>query len=765
MDGATSIMGTRVVRTEDPALLTGRGTYVPNLVLGHALHVTYVHAPIAHARIAHIDTSAAKQAEGVVAVFVADDVDLVPSEPMRVFPGGMARPWVARDVVRYVGEIVAIVVTEHAHHGYDAVERVEVDYEPLDAVVAPADALARRVLLFPDVGSNVCFTVAAEADETLFADCDVTVTQRMVNQRVAPCPLGVRSAAAVWADGRLTQWSTNQGAHDVKATLAAAHGVDSEAVRVITPDVGGAFGALSGVYPCEVLVGWVARRLGRPARWVETRTESMHDLGHGRAQTQTCTLGGTSDGRLRAFELSVLQDAGAYPLVGAVLPTMTRIMASGVYDIARIRFESTSVVTNTCPTVSYRGAGRPEAAAAIERMVDLFAAKIGMDPAELRRRNFFPPEAFPLRTASGGRYDTGEYRAALDRVLAGAGYDDLRVEQRRRRDARDPVALGIGLSTYVEITNPVRGGEYGSMEILPGGKAVVRTGASAHGQGHHTTFAMIASDLTGIPLDRIEVRHGDTDDIPRGAGTGGSKSLQLGGSAVRFATLAAIESAKAHAAELLEARPDDIVLDATRGCFHVVGVPAVASNWADVADAAARTSAGPSDDSSATRIFADYDFKPEGSTFPFGAHLAVVEVDTETGKVTLLRHVACDDAGVIVNPLIVEGQVHGGLAQGIAQALYEEVRYDGDGNPLTGSFIDYAFPAASELPSFERIPQETPTPLNPLGAKGIGESGTIGSTPAVHNAVLDAVAHLGVVHIDMPCTPERVWAAIQQARP
>jgi carbon-monoxide dehydrogenase large subunit len=755
-----------VVRTEDPALLTGRGTYVSNLTLDDAVHVTYVRAPIAHARIARIDVSGAKQVEGVVAVFTADDVDLVPSEPMRAFTKGMARPWVARDVVRYVGEIVAIVVTEHAHQGEDAAERVEVDYESLGAVVAPADALAGGVLLFPEAGSNVCFTAAADPDDTLFADCDVTVTQRIVNQRVAPCPLGVRSAAAVWADGRLTQWSTNQGAHDVKTTLAAAHGLDSEDVRVITPDVGGAFGALSGVYPCEVLVGWVARQLRRPARWVETRTESMIDLGHGRAQIQNCTLGGTRDGHLLVFEVSVLQDAGAYPAVGAILPTMTRIMASGVYDIARIRFESTSVVTNTCPTVAYRGAGRPEAAAAIERMVDLFAAEIEMDPAELRRRNFFPPEAFPLRTASGGRYDSGEYAAALDLVLAGAGYDDLRAEQRRRREARNPVVLGIGLSTYVEITNPVRGGEYGSMEILPGGKAVVRTGASAHGQGHHTTFAMIASELTGIPLEKIEVRHGDTDDIPRGSGTGGSKSLQLGGSAVRFATLAAVESAKALAAELLEARPDDIVLDTARGGFHVAGVPAVVSSWADVADAAARTTPDPSDDSAdgLGRIFAEYDFKPEGSTFPFGAHVAVVEIDTETGKATLVRHVACDDAGVIVNPLIVEGQVHGGVAQGVAQALYEEVRYDADGNPLTGTFIDYAFPAASELPSFERIAQETPTPLNPLGAKGIGESGTIGSTPAVQNAVVDALAHLGVLHLDMPCTPERVWAAIRQAR-
>ncbi len=524
-------------------------------------------------------------------------------------------------------------------------------------------------------------------------------------------------------------------------------------MRVITPDVGGGFGAKHGVYPEELLVAWLARHLDRPVRWVETRSESMVSLGHGRGQVQRASLGGTRDGKLLAYRLQVLQDVGAYPAGATMLPYMTRMMATGVYDIPSVDVDVVDVVTNTTPMEAYRGAGRPEATAAIERMIERYAAETGIDSVELRRRNLVPPDAFPFTTPTRTTYDSGEYAAALDRVLAGAGYDALRAEQAQRRDAGDRLQLGIGLCMYVEITNPGAEPEYGSVEVLPDGSAVARTGTSAHGQGHDTSFAMLVADMTGIPFDRIEVRHGDTDDVPRGNGTGGSRSLQAGGSAIHGAVEALVREARDVAAHLLEANPDDVVLDPRAGRFHVAGTPAIARTWVEVATERASTVPD-------GRLRAEYDFSPPDATFPFGAHVAVVEVDTETGRVELRRLIACDDAGTIVNPMLVDGQVHGGLAQGAAQALFEEFSYDEDGNPRTGNLIDYLFPSAAELPSFERLPMETPTPLNPLGAKGIGEAGTIGSTPAVHNAVLDALVPYGVTHIDMPCTPERVWRAI-----
>jgi carbon-monoxide dehydrogenase large subunit len=463
-------------------------------------------------------------------------------------------------------------------------------------------------------------------------------------------------------------------------------------------------------------------------------------------------MGGTRDGRITAYRLDLLQDVGAYPKGGAVLPFMTRMMASGVYDIADVQFESHSVVTNTSPVVAYRGAGRPEATAAIERTVDEFARACGIDPTEVRRKNYLRPEAFPLTTPMGAKYDSGEYEKSLDRALGAAGYAELLEEQRRRREAGGPLQLGIGVSTYVETTNPMGSGEYGAVEITPDGGAIVRTGTSPHGQGHHTSWAMIVSHVTGIPMEKIEFRFGDTLDVERGGGTGGSRSLQVGGTAARLAAEGVIERAREVAARLMEAAPEDIVLDTARGAFHVQGSPQPSRTWAELAV------------QGGVQLSATADFKPEGATFPFGSHVSVVEVDTETGSVAVLRHVACDDAGTIINPLIVDGQVHGGVAQGIAQALLEEVLYDADGNPNTANLADYGFISAAELPSFERVPMETPTPRNPLGAKGIGEAGTIGATPAVHNAVVNAVSHLGVRHIDMPCTAQRVWTAIQSAR-
>lgn len=428
------------------------------------------------------------------------------------------------------------------------------------------------------------------------------------------------------------------------------------------------------------------------------------------------------------------------------------MMAGGVYDIANVQFESNSVVTNTTPTVAYRGAGRPEATAAIERTIDEFARVCGIDPAEVRRRNYIAPSAFPLTTSMGAKYDSGEYAAALELALNAAGYDHLLAEQKKRRESKDPVQIGIGIASYVETTNPMGSGDYGSVEIKADGGAIVRTGSSSHGQGHHTAWAMIVSQTTGISMDKIEFRFGDTDDIDRGGGTGGSRSLQVGGSAAKLAAESVIEKARQRAADLLEAALEDVVIDTVRGAFHVKGSPTPARTWAELMIEID------------TPLEAEVDYVPEGATFPFGTHVCVVEVDTETGAVVVARHIACDDAGTIINPLLVDGQVHGGIAQGVAQALLEVIAYDPDGNPITSNLADYGFISAAELPSFERVPMETPTPRNPLGAKGIGEAGTIGATPAVHNAVVNAISHLGVTHIDMPCTSLNVWTAIQAAR-
>ncbi|MSO14758.1 MAG: xanthine dehydrogenase family protein molybdopterin-binding subunit [Ilumatobacteraceae bacterium] len=748
-----SILGTRVVRIEDPRFLTGEGTYIGNLPMPGALHLTFVRSSMAHARLISIDASEALSMPGICAVWTAADVDLTPAGPANgMMNKAMLFPYLAIDTVRYVGDLVAIVVSEDKTSGVDAAETVIVDYEPLPVVLDMDDSFSNRVLLHPDAETNVVLTFAARSNDDIFADCEVVVELVIENQRVAPAPMEVRACVSTWDGTRLTQWACSQGAHGARDGLAEVFGLEKSQVRVITPDVGGGFGAKSGVYPEEILVGWATRKLGVPVRWTESRTENMLAMGHGRAQRQRTRMGGTRDGRITAYRLDLLQDAGAYARAGAVLPYMTRMMAGGVYDIANVQFESNSVVTNTTPTVAYRGAGRPEATSAIERTIDEFARVTGIDPAEVRRRNYIDPSAFPLTTSMGAKYDSGEYAAALELALNAAGYDQLLVEQKKRRDSNDPVQIGIGIASYVETTNPMGSGDYGSVEIKADGGAIVRTGSSSHGQGHHTAWAMIVSQTTGIPMDKIEFRFGDTDDVDRGGGTGGSRSLQVGGSAAKLAAESVIEKARQRAADLMEAAVEDVVIDTVRGAFHVKGSPNPARTWAELMieiDAP---------------LEAEVDYVPEGATFPFGTHVCVVEVDIETGSVVVARHIACDDAGTIINPLLVDGQVHGGIAQGVAQALLEVIAYDPDGNPITSNLADYGFISAAELPSFERVPMETPTPRNPLGAKGIGEAGTIGSTPAVHNAVVNAVSHLGVTHIDMPCTSFNVWTAIQAVR-
>lgn len=755
-----SILGSRVVRVEDPRLLTVGGTYCADLRdprLDGAVHATFVRSTAAHAQIASIDTAEAREMPGVIDVVVGADVDLAP------IPGmgnpAMARPYLAVDRVRFVGEPVAVVLSATPAQGVDAAETVLVDYEPLPPVVDPVAALDDETTLFPDAGTNLVVSFGADGkageDDEELAACEVVVRQRIVNQRLAACPLEVRSSAAAWDGELLRLWCSTQSPHGVRDTLADAYGLDPAQVVVVAPDVGGGFGAKVGAHPEDLLLGWLARRCGQPVRWLETRSENLVAMSQGRGQIQEIAIGGRRDGTIEAYRLNVTQDAGAYPGLGAVLPFLTGVMSTGTYAIPSVQAGSRSVVTTTAPTVAYRGAGRPEATAALERAVDLFAAEIGRDPADVRRRNLLAPFDQPHTTPTGATYDCGDYPAALERVLEVAGYDDLRAEQRRRRDAGDRVALGIGLSTYVEVTaGPTGGEEYARVEVHDDGSAVVHTGSSPHGQGHETAFAMVASDRLGIPLDRISVVHGDTSLVARGVGTFGSRSLQLGGSAVREASSTLVDRARQVAADLLEAAVDDVVLDREAGSFHVAGTPAVGRGWAEVA--AAASAAG-------EPLAVEEDFAAQQPTFPSGAHLAVVEVDTETGDARLVRFVAADDAGRILNPLLAEGQRHGGIAQGVAQALYEQVVHDADGNPLTATFVDYALASAAELPSFELIDVETPTWVNALGAKGIGESGTIGATPAVQNAVCDALAHFGVRHVDMPCTPERVWQALGEA--
>ena len=755
---AGSILGNRVLRKEDPKFLTTGGVYVDDMqsepLLHGAAHVTFVRSQLAHAIINGIDVSAALEAPGVIAVHTAATLNLLPEASS--YNPGVARTLLASDRVRYVGEPVAVIVTEQANQGEDAADLVVIDYEPLEVLVDLEQAMASTTLLYPAAGSNVAVdsTVWGMPDVTgddFFSDCDVVVKGRFVNQRLAPCPLEVRGSAVAWVDGRLYQWISTQHAQGVRDQINKSDA--SSNVRVMTPDVGGGFGAKISAYPEEIVLGRVAQAVGRPLRWRETRSESMLSLGHGRAQLQYVTIGGTRDGKVLAYRLEAIQDSGAFVDVGAVLaPACTRPMSSGVYAIPRIECRTKSVVTNTTPIVAYRGAGRPEATAAIERAMDMFAAEIGMDAAEVRRKNLIPRFMEPHTTAIGQAYDVGDYEVALDKVLDASKYSELRTEQATRRQRGDRHQLGIGVSVYVEITSGGTNHEDARIEVLPDGRAIVYTGTSPHGQGHVTAWSMIASEHTGIPMDKIDVVWGDTDIIPDGLGTYGSRSLQLGGAAVHQTAQKLVELARSVAASMLEAAEADVVLDTSRGAFHVAGTPAVAVTWAELATR--RTANG--------GLAISDRFTSGGATFPFGAHVAVVEVDTETGKVTHLKQVACDDAGTVLNPLLLEGQIHGGIAQGSAQALLEEFVYDEDGNPKTGNLAEYAFISAVEAPRIELVPMETPTPRNPLGAKGVGESGTIGSTPAVQSAVVDAVSHLGVRHIDMPTTPERVWRAINQ---
>jgi len=758
------VLGRAVLRSEDRALLTGAARYLDDLPCEGALHGVFVRSPVAHALVRSVDVDEARAMPGVAGVFTAEDMGRLRLPPVEDSPEVFARPLLAIGRVRFVGEPVAVVVAQTRAQAMDAADAVAVDYEPLPPVIDPEAALEPDApVLFQEHGSNLAIRVDDVAgDEGALEDAEVIVRARFVNQRVAPVPMEPNGALAIaGADpGQplVTLWASVQAPHDTHRIVAQVLGLDPARVRVRTAAVGGGFGGKIPTYPEHVVIAWLARRLGSAVRWSETRSENMLAMTHGRGQVQHVELGATRDGRVRGLRVFVIQDIGAYASEAATLPPLTGLMASGPYRIPRIDFHAVSVVTTTTPVGAYRGAGRPEATWLLERALDMLAAELGIDPAQIRRTNFIPREAFPYRTPTGAVYDSGDPGRALDIALRAAGYRQLRQEQAARIGRGETWQLGIGISSYVEVTG--WGSEFASVEADDQGTFTVLTGTSPQGQGHETAWAQIVADTLGVPFDAVTVRHSDTLLVPRGGGTMGSRSLQVGGSAVLEAAVALLDKARRLAAHLLEASENDV--RRFDGRIGVSGAPESSLSWGELAAAATVPSALPP--GMETGLRAQADFEMEDSTYPFGVHVAVVEVDTETGKAKLVRHVAVDDCGHRINPMLVEGQIHGGIAQGAAQALFESFVYDELGNPLTASLADYAMPSATELPAFVTVPLTTATDRNPLGAKGIGEGGTIGAGPAVQNAVIDAVSHLGVRHIDMPVSPQRVWRAIRDAQ-
>ena len=743
-----SILGTVVRRVEDPDLLVGRSTFVDNLAEPGTLRAVFVRSPYAHARLARIDTTQAAAAPGVVAVLTAADLGDRPAPPFAVVNRRIERLPLARGKVRYVGDPVALVVAETRSQAIDAAELVDVDYEDLPAVTDMEAALEPGApLQFEELGSNIAASRKDDDQSDPWGDAAHVVRVRMENQRVATAPMEGHAILVHPTAGGVTVHVATQQPHGARDQVAAFTGLPADRVRVVAPHVGGAFGGKAGVAAEHLAVVAAARRLARPIAWTETRSETMLSM-HSRGQVQYAELGLDSDGHILGMRLRLVGDCGAYGgFGGAFVLGGTYLMSQGVYDIPAIRYAAIAALTNTAPMGAFRGAGRPEAAALVERLIDVAADEVGLQPEEIRRRNMVPKDAFPFRTRTGARYDVGDFDLPLREALRIADVDDVRAEQERRRQRGDTRLLGVGISTYVEITG-FAGSEFGSVEVHDDGSATVMAGTSAHGQGHATAFSMIVSDRLGIPMERISFVQSDTALVRSGGGTGGSRSLQLGGSAVGGAADVVLEQARDVAARLLEAAAADV--EVVDDGFGVRGTAARVS-WQEVA---ARSGG----------LSGTHDFASEEATFPFGAHVSVVEVDTETGLVTPVRHVAVDDCGRVINPLLVEGQQHGGTLQGISQALWEHMQYDELGTPLTSTFADYAIPTAADAIQLEVSTTETPTPVNPLGAKGIGESATVGSTPAVQNAVVDALSHLGVRHIDLPCTPERVWRAVEQAR-
>ena len=778
------LVGQRVKRREDPRLIQGRGTYVDDVKLAGLQHLAFKRSDVPHGRILAIDTRAAKALDGVEAVFTGAQIaELVgPLPSLLPFPAPERRA-VATDVVRFVGEPVAVVVARDRYVARDAADAITVDYDPLPVAVDPEQAMTGQpVVLHADFPDNLMLGplpggtgvgADGEVDDTAidqaFAEAEVVISQRMVNQRLAPTPIEPRGVVAHYEPGKdtITIWSSTQSPHMLRSFIASMNDMGENQVRAIAPEVGGGFGCKSAGSAEECVTAAVSRRLGVPVKWIEERSEAFLATSHGRDLIGYVDLAARRDGAVLGFKLRIIADVGAYNMLfTAAIPTSTMLMASGNYAIPAVRATLTEVFTNKTPTDAYRGAGRPEAIYFLERAMDMLASELEMDPAELRRRNFIRPEQFPYATQTGVEYDSGDYDKALDRALETAGWEQLKAERDAAR--AEGRLVGLGLSMYVEVCGvgpsaslPMGGWEHSQVTVERDGRISATTGASPHGQGNETTFAQMLADQFGLPLEHVRIHHGDTAVVKQGSlGTGGSRSQAVGGAALHLAGGKVKTKMAKFAALLLEAHEADLVFE--NGRIGVKGAPSAAKTFAEVAAYAYRPLRLP--DGLEPGLSDEAFFEPTNNTYPFGCNIAMLEVDRDTGEPRLLRMVAVDDAGHLINPLIVEGQVHGGLAQGIGQAMVEEVVYGSDGQPLTGSLMDYALPRASDFPRFELGSTVTPTPMNPLGAKGIGEAGTIGSTPCVVSAAVDALSGFGVRHIDMMLRPEKLWRIIHGAQ-
>jgi carbon-monoxide dehydrogenase large subunit len=792
-------VGQRLKRTEDPRLIKGLAHYVDDIKLPDTLHVAFVRSIYAHARITNVDTTEALKAPGVVAVFTGKDVAKVGPVPCAAALPDLKVPdhrVLAGDKVYFVGHPIAAVVATGRYEARDAVDLVAVDYEDLPAVVDVEAAAAGGPVIHEQFGDNIAYKLTAgegDIDAALSGAAHV-IRQRIVHQRLAPIAMEGRGVLARYFPGEeeLTVWSSTQIPHLLRTQLAIMIGIPENKLRVITPEVGGGFGSKLNVYAEEALMGWISMQLGQPVKWIEGRRENIQATIHGRGQVGHIEVGCNNDGSVTGLRYNVFADLGSYhQLLTPAIPTLTGLMLSGSYRIPAIQINVTGVFTNKMATDAYRGAGRPEATHVVERAMDLVAAELNMDPVAVRRRNFPAPDEFPFKTATGLFYDSGNYEGALARALQISDYDKLRAEQKAARAAGKIV--GIGLSTYVEIcalgpsqAMPAGGWESATVRIEPTGKVTVLTGASPHGQGQETSFAQIAADELGVDLNDVTVIHGDTSIVQYGIGTFGSRATAVGGTAVFIALQRLKEKATKIAAHMLQTEAANLAFKDSR--FSLLAAEAAGAGEAPapvvpLGEAPAGAFPEPENNGKGISIqdialaahiakdlppdmepglSATYFFEPKNFTFPFGTHIAVVEIDRETGDVKFLRYVAVDDCGKVINPLLVDGQIHGGIVQSVGQALYEELVYDEQGQLVTGTLMDYAVPRASMLPLFELDRTETPSPVNPLGVKGVGEAGTIGATPAIVNAVVDALAPFGVRHLDMPMKPEMIWRIIQQ---
>lgn len=778
-------VGQRIKRTEDPRLIQGLGHYVDDIRLPDTLHVAFLRSMYAHAKIKSIDTSEASHAPGVVAVYTGKDVagKIGPVPCAGALPGLKIPDYrvLASDHVTFVGHPIAAVVATDRYAARDAIDLIMVDYEELPVVVDVEEAAKGAPLVYEEYGDNIAYKLTSgEGDiDAALAAADHVIKQRIVHQRLIPIAMEPRGVLARYYPGEkeLTIWTSTQIPHLARTQLAIMLGVPENKVRVIAPEVGGGFGSKLNVYAEEGLVGWISMQLGKPVKWIEGRRENIQSTIHGRGQIGYIEVGCKNDGTITGLRYNVFADMGAYlQLLTPAIPTLTGLMLSGCYKIPAIQMNVTAVFTNKMSTDAYRGAGRPEATQVIERAADLIAAHLGMDPVDVRRKNFPEPEEFPFKTATGLFYDSGNYQGALEKALGMADYTKMREEQKKAREQGRIV--GIGVSTYVEIcaigpsqATPAGGWESATVRIEPTGKVTILTGASPHGQGQETSFAQLAGDELGVDLNDVTVIHGDTSIVQYGIGTFGSRGTAVGGTAVFNAIQKLKEKATQLAAHLLGA--DASAVSFKEGRFSVEAAMAAAGGNGDAGnEAAARKSVSIQEVALAAHVAhqippgfepglsATNFFEPSNFTFPFGTHIVQVEIDRETGKIDIQLYVAVDDCGKVLNPMLVDGQVHGGIVQSIGQALYEEAVYDDQGQLVTGTLMDYAIPKAAMIPWMELDRTETPSPVNPLGVKGVGEAGTIGATPAIVGAIVDALSPFGVRHLDMPIKPEALWRII-----